>query len=200
MMNKTLNRLFAGFLPVVVDVETAGVNPQTDALLEVAACVLQLKDGQLVPGDVWHEHVTPYPGLCVHQEALDINRIIPDHPFRMALLEEEALKSLIEFVKNHCQSQSCERAILIGHNAHFDLEFLNQAYLRHNLTSPFHRFRVMDTVTLSMVHLGVSVLAKALRRTRIGYDPDQAHGALYDTIQTARLFCHLYHDRSRKAK
>ena len=35
-MSKLADR-FRGFLPVVVDVETGGFNPATDALLEVAA-------------------------------------------------------------------------------------------------------------------------------------------------------------------
>ena len=58
-----------------------------------------------VLGDGGMEYDTS-PGFVCSSRGLDINYIIPDHPFRMALLEEEALKSLIEFVKKHCQSQS----------------------------------------------------------------------------------------------
>ena len=36
---------FRGFLPVVVDVETGGFNARTDALLEIAAVLLELDDG-----------------------------------------------------------------------------------------------------------------------------------------------------------
>ena len=39
---------FRGFLPVVVDVETGGFNEQTDALLQIAAVILDMdKQGQI---------------------------------------------------------------------------------------------------------------------------------------------------------
>jgi ribonuclease T len=39
---------FRGFLPVVIDVETGGFNSQTDALLEIAAVLLDMRsDGTL---------------------------------------------------------------------------------------------------------------------------------------------------------
>ena len=37
MASKLVSNRFRGFLPVVVDVETAGFNSETDALLEIAA-------------------------------------------------------------------------------------------------------------------------------------------------------------------
>ena len=36
-MTTSIEKRFRGFLPVVVDVETGGLNPETDALLEIAA-------------------------------------------------------------------------------------------------------------------------------------------------------------------
>ena len=54
MTNETLpviGQRFRGFLPVVVDVETAGFNSQTDALLEIAAIpIIYNEEGQFVPG------------------------------------------------------------------------------------------------------------------------------------------------------
>jgi ribonuclease T len=45
-------RRFRGFLPVVVDVETGGFNSRTDALLEIAAVLIDMDDdGQLYPGE-----------------------------------------------------------------------------------------------------------------------------------------------------
>ena len=45
-----LSQRFRGYFPVVIDVETAGFNAQTDALLEIAATTLTLDEdtGQLV--------------------------------------------------------------------------------------------------------------------------------------------------------
>ena len=45
-----LKHRFRGYLPVVIDVETAGLNAKTDALLELAAITLKMDDaGNLVP-------------------------------------------------------------------------------------------------------------------------------------------------------
>ncbi len=47
---KLLKHRFRGYLPVVIDVETAGLNAQTDALLELAAITLKMDEqGYLVP-------------------------------------------------------------------------------------------------------------------------------------------------------
>ncbi len=48
---------FRGFLPVVVDIESGGFNPQTDALLEIAAVFIEMRtDGTLARG---HTHALP---------------------------------------------------------------------------------------------------------------------------------------------
>lgn len=56
-----IGQRFRGFLPVVVDVETAGFNAQTDALLEIA-CIPIVYDaqGQFVPGPAFHAHINPF--------------------------------------------------------------------------------------------------------------------------------------------
>ena len=65
------NRLgsrFRGFLPVVVDVETAGFNPKRDALLEIAAVILGYDEsGQLKPVETVACHVEPFPGANLEQ-------------------------------------------------------------------------------------------------------------------------------------
>ena len=56
-----IGQRFRGFLPVVVDVETAGFNSQTDALLEIAAIpIIYNAEGQFVPGKAHHAHINPF--------------------------------------------------------------------------------------------------------------------------------------------
>jgi len=89
-------------------------------------------------------------------------------------------------VKKH----GCQRAILVGHNAHFDLNFLNAAVARvQHKRNPFHPFSVFDTVTMAGLAYGQTVLARAAMAAGLGWDPSQAHSAVYDTAQTAKLFC-----------
>jgi ribonuclease T len=91
-------------------------------------------------------------------------------------------------VKDH----NCTRAVLTGHNAFFDLNFVNAAVARTDFKrNPFHPFSCFDTATLAGVALGQTVLAKALQVARIPFDNDEAHSALYDAQKTAELFCYV---------
>jgi ribonuclease T len=86
----------------------------------------------------------------------------------------------------------CQRAVLVGHNAWFDLTFLQMAAKRSHIKSvPFHSFTSFDTATLAAVFLGETVLAKAMRRAHIPFDVNQAHSAIYDAEKTAELFCYM---------
>lgn len=192
-LKPSLNQRFRGFLPIVIDVETAGFNAQTDALLELAAVSLAFdEDGTLVPAQTWHYHIQPFEGANLDPKALEFTGIEPDHPFRYAVSEEEALGALFTEVRQAVKEQSCQRAILVGHNAWFDLSFLLAATERTGLKrSPFHSFSSFDTATLSALAFGQTVLAKSLYAAGITFDLKQAHSALYDAEKTAELFCHI---------
>ena len=192
---------FAGYLPVVVDCETGGVNPQTDALLEIAATTLSFDDDKLLRQDVClHYHVEAFPGSVISEESLEVTQIRPDHPFRFAKDEKTCLTDLTEKIKALCQKNRARRAMLVGHNIHFDLAFLLAAYTRCGMRDqfPFHHFVVLDTVTLSAFFLRETVLARAVRRAGLSFDVDQAHSALYDVDRTAALFCHFVNRNQSK--
>jgi ribonuclease T len=196
---KKMRYRFDGYLPVVVDLETGGAHAQTDALLEMAAMLVECdQNGVFYPGKLYHCHIAPFEGACLHPEALAINRIDPYHPFRFAIDESEALSQLFAFVREALHRQRCRRALLVGHNAHFDLSFLQAAMQRSKLKekSPFHSFTVMDTATLSGLVYGKTVLAKALRAANIPFDKDEAHSAIYDTRQTTELFCKILNNQN----
>lgn len=184
-------RRFRGFLPVVVDVETAGFDPQRHALLEIAAIVIRMtEDGTLEPGPTLACHVLPFIGAELDPQALAFNKIDPYHPFRDAMAERDALNRVLNPVRKAVKTQGCNRAILVGHNAHFDLGFLKAAVERTGFKrNPFHAFSVLDTVSLAGLFYGQTVLAKAARAAGLGWDDSAAHSAIYDAEQTARLFC-----------
>ena len=77
-------------------------------------------------------------------------------------------------------------------NAFFDLGFLYAASDRSKLKNPFHQFSTIDTVSLSALVYGETVLAKAIAKAGIEFDNTQAHSALYDTVKTAELFCQIF--------
>jgi ribonuclease T len=184
---------FRGFLPVAVDVETGGFDPQRHALLEIAACIIRMdEDGRLVPAPTISCHVLPFVGSELDPRALAFNGIDPDHPFRDAVPEKEALARILNPIRKAVQSSGCNRAILVGHNATFDLGFIKAAVERTGFKrSPFHTFSVFDTVSLAGLAYGQTVLAKAARLAGLGWEDGEAHTAIYDVEQTAKLFCRI---------
>ncbi len=182
---------FRGFLPVVVDVETAGFNADTDALLEIAAVTIGMDpSGELHPQQTFAAHVEPFPGANLEQRALEFTGIDPYHPFRLAVPEREALEQVLLPVRDEVKSQGCSRAILVGHNAFFDLGFLKAAVDRTRFKkNPFHNFSTFDTATLGGLAYGQTVLARAAQAAGINWDNEQAHSAVYDAERTAELFC-----------
>lgn len=182
---------FRGFLPVVVDLETGGFNARTDALLEMAVIILAMDDeGFVHVQDTFHEHIEPFAGANLNPEALAFTGIDPHHPFRMATPERDALQRLFRPVRQAIKQQACKRAILVGHNAFFDLGFINAAVERNEIKrNPFHPFSTFDTVSLAGLAYGQTVLARAAQAAGLDWDSDEAHSALYDAERTAQLFC-----------
>jgi ribonuclease T len=184
-------RRFRGFLPVVVDVETGGFRADTDALLQIAAVLVEIDaTGRLHRGATHSYHVRPFENARLDPASLLVNKIDPWHPLRPAIDEAEALQRIFREVRAAIRAQGCRRAVLVGHNASFDLAFLNAAVTRTGIKrNPFHPFSSFDTVTLAGAALGQTVLAKAAAVAGLGWDKASAHSATYDAERTAELFC-----------
>jgi len=90
-----LARRFRGFLPVVVDVETGGLNAARDALLEIAAAFIEIgPDGTLSRGETHSFHVKPFAGSNIEPASLAVTGIDPFHPLRPAIDEKDALNRI----------------------------------------------------------------------------------------------------------
>ena len=181
-----LAKRFRGFMPVVVDVETAGFNAKTDALLEIACIpILMNDDGLLYQGEPLNAHIEPFVGANLEPSALEFTGIKVDSPLRKAIAKDEkiAIRQIFKALKEVKKQHGCRQCILVGHNAHFDLAFVNAAIARTNSKnqSPFHAFSVLDTASLSALAYGHTVLAKTCLMAGIQFDNSHAHSALYDT-------------------
>jgi len=184
---------FRGFLPVVVDVETGGFNPETDALLEMAACIIRMDDfGRLGIAETVSVHVDPFPGSNIEPKSLEITGIRLDSPLRQAVPEKEALSRIAQPVRKEIRATGCQRAILVGHNSFFDLSFINASIARTDFKrSPFHPFSSFDTATLSGLAFGQTVLSRAVQCAGLEWNESEAHSAVYDAEKTAALFCSI---------
>jgi ribonuclease T len=188
-----VSQRFRGYLPVVVDVETAGFDPKRDALLEIAVVLLEIgENGEWRRGATHAHHVEPFPGANLEKSALEFTGIDPYHPFRFAVAEEEALKTLFSPIRKAIKAYKCTRAILVGHNPAFDMSFINAAVERTGIKrNPFHAFSSFDTATLGGLAYGQTVLARAVQAAGLAWDSREAHSAIYDAERTADLFCNI---------
>lgn len=184
---------FRGYFPVIIDVETAGFNANTDALLEIAAVTLHMdEEGMLHPDQTYHAHVTPFEGANLEPAALEFNGIDPNCALRGAIDEDEAMKELCKTIRKQQKAAECQRSVIVAHNATFDQSFVNAAIERcHIKRTPFHPFVSFDTTTLSGLAVGQTVLVKACQAAGIAFDQKEAHSALYDAKKTAELFCYI---------
>jgi ribonuclease T len=191
-------RRFHGFLPVVIDIESGGFYPQTDALLQIAAVLIEIDpDGRLRRGETHSYHVRPFENSRLDPASLQVNKIDPWHPLRPAIAEDDALHRIFRAVRTAIRGHGCRRGVLVGHNAAFDLSFLNAAVTRTGIKrNPFHPFSCFDTATLAGAALGQTVLAKALAVAGLAWDKSQAHSATYDAERTAELFCFICNELS----
>lgn len=193
MSHHEIKDRFRGFLPVVIDVETAGFNAKTDALLEFAASILRMdENGELYIHETIDFKVKPFEGANLEKEALEFTGIDPFAADRDDLPEKEAISQMFSKVRKELKSTGCKRAVLVGHNAAFDHGFLNAAIDRCDIKrNPFHPFSSFDTASLSGLAFGQTVLAKACQVAGIAFSNSQAHSAAYDTEKTAELFCEI---------
>lgn len=185
---------FRTYLPVVVDVETGGFNPKTDALLEVCMITIQVDDkGMLVPKDQYSVNIRPFEGSQLVKTNIDFLGIDPFDESRNLVDEADAMKPLFKAISKEVKAQACSKAILVGHNGSFDLNFINAVAERLNYKrNPFHPFSVIDTASLGALVLGQTVLSRACISAGISFSDDHAHSAVYDTQKECELFCSMY--------
>jgi len=192
-------RRFRGYLPVAIDVETGGFKVATALVL-----IDMDGDGRLRRGATHDYHVIPFEGARLDPVSLSVTGIDPWHPLRPALPERDALQRVFREVRHAVRAYNCRRAILVGHNAAFDLAFINAAVARADVKrNPFHPFSCFDTATLAGAALGQTVLAKAITVAGLDWDADSAHSARYDAERSADLFClvcNLLRDSHRSAE
>ncbi|CAL4319905.1 ribonuclease T [Buchnera aphidicola] len=189
----SLKDRFRNFYPVVIDLETAGLNHNHDALLEIGVITLKMdKYGWLKKEKIIHFHIKPFRGSLIKTDALIFNKIDPFNPFRQAVNEKEAIQFIFNIVSQRIETNKCNKGIIVAHNANFDHSFLMAASKRCGIkNNPFHSFVTFDTATLSGLAVGQTVLARACQAFGLSFDNNKAHSALYDTLQTANLFCKL---------
>ena len=163
---------------VVFDTETTGLLPgQGDEIVQIAA--VRIVNGRRVEGEVFDTLVNPRRPIPLSSTEV--------HGITEAMVQDAPM---IEDVAARFH-KFAEGAVLIAHNAPFDMEFLRRVEPKLGL-----RFDnpVLDTVLLSAVIYGqheVHSLDALTHRLGITIPEEARHTAIGDTVATADAFLKL---------
>ncbi|KAF1305414.1 PolC-type DNA polymerase III [Enterococcus saccharolyticus] len=155
---------------VVFDVETTGLSAVYDTIIELAA--VKMHKGNVEAS--FDEFIDP--GHPLSNTTINLTGIT-DAMVKGSKSEEEVLRLFREF---------SEGAILVAHNASFDMGFLNMSYKKYGI--PEADNPVIDTLELARYlypqfkRFGLGVLTK-----KFGVSLEQHHRAIYDAEATGHL-------------
>ena len=173
---------------IYFDLETTGFNGLKDDLIEIYA-IKESSDGQFID-DI---HIYFNPGQPLPDIITKITKITDE-----MLIEKPTFVSQVDKILNFINPND----ILIGHNAkNFDLPFLNNQFLKHNIRNEHGMIQlkneVIDTMILARKIDKVNHFKKGYKlidlanRFRFNIDTNKLHGAKYDVQITKILFQHL---------
>ena len=124
---------------VAFDVETTGIDPYKDQIIELAAQRLFKKDGKLYTNQ-FHCYISLYDGHKISAEAQAVNHISEDILAEKGINIESAIAKFKDFIG--------ESSIIIAHNANFDMLFVSVAALKVGCLPFFQSKDIIDTLTV----------------------------------------------------
>ncbi|WP_369824892.1 PolC-type DNA polymerase III [Sporosarcina sp. P13] len=166
---------------VVFDVETTGLSAVYDTIIELAA--VRVRNGEII--DRFERFANPHHPLSSVTTNLTG---ITDDMVKDAPEVSEVMEEFVEFIGD---------AVLIAHNASFDMGFFYASCKRAKIDVP--AYPVIDTLELSrflypeLRNHRLNTLAK-----KFDIELTQHHRAIYDTEATAYLFLRLLTDAQEK--
>lgn len=173
---------------LVLDTETGGLSPETDALLSVG--LVDWRDGEVLRSE---EILVDAEHLACSEKALTVNNIDLDLHHAYSVTRAEAAERIRDF----CAPMG--RPVLAGHNVQFDIGFVRRLFAPDVLRKTFSH-RVLDTlqILLYLGHAGlipaeIAKLDQAMAHFGIEVTPGKRHTALADALATAELYSHLLH-------
>jgi DNA polymerase III epsilon subunit len=165
---------FDGYSYVSIDVETTGLQSRSgDRVCEIA--LVRIEGGAIA--QTFSSLVNP--GRPISRDAFEVNGIT-DEMVRDSPRFCEIAASMLERL---------EGAVLVAHNATFDMGFLEEELLRAGLALP--DMPVLDTLLLARRAYAFRNNSLGVLSRNLGIPIEREHRALADAITTARVLCAL---------
>lgn len=162
---------------IVFDTETTGLSTNSDDVIQIGA--VRIVKGRRIEGEIFDSYVNP-------------NRPIPPASTKVHGIRDDMVKGAPDFIAAAEKFyRFSKNAILIAHNAPFDL-----AFFKRDGETEERKFNhpVLDTVLLSASVFGQSMshtLDALASRLGIEIEEEVRHTALGDAIATAEVFLKL---------
>jgi len=155
----------------VFDLETTGLNPITDSIIEIGA--VKIRDGQITESFLTFVN----PGHCIPPDVTKINGIT-DAMVKDAPNISEVLPTFMQFIGDD---------VLVAHNAYsFDAKFLLYAAHKNSIEI---KNPIVDTLPLCRkLYPGFKNHKLGTIAKELCIEIDNAHRALCDATATARIF------------
>lgn len=163
---------------IIFDTETTGLDAREDRVIEFGGIELVNK---FPTGRTFHHYINPQ-GRAVHPEALAVHGISDDQLVGKPTFRELA-GELAAFL---------DGAMLVAHNANFDIGFLNAEFARLGMPAVDPGV-VIDTLALARRKhpMGPNSLDALCRRYGIDNSHREKHGALLDSELLAEVYVEL---------
>jgi DNA polymerase-3 subunit epsilon len=160
---------------ITFDVETTGLDPATDRIVELAFCAA-------TPGEITDTKALRFnPGIPIPAEATAIHGISDD---------DVCFERSFE---HHCESlfrifSACD--VVVGYNVHFDIQFLAAEFERHGLAWPQPGLRSYDAFKVYQQQRPRNLADAFEFYTGTAPDEEQLHSAGFDVDLTWQVFSH----------
>lgn len=171
---------------LVLDTETGGLDPTTDALLSVG--LVDFQDGTVLRSE---EILVDPEGLVCDPKAMAVNGIDLDVHCAYSVPRAYAARQIQDF----CRPMG--RPWLAGHNVFFDVGFVRRLFTPETLRATFSH-RVMDTMQVlgflghaGLIPEGIAKLDQAMAHFGLSMPEGKRHTALGDALVTAELYSRL---------
>lgn len=161
---------------VIFDLETTGLNPCSDYIIELAAI-----------------RVDGYGNIINTMEALiklpDMMEI-PDHISKITHIDNNLLQNQGQDVDEILNQfyEFCQDVVIVGQNVLFDMRFVINYFLHNKQCFAPIYLDLINITKFINPHLDSYKLINLVNYYQISFDQDQFHRAMYDVVQTKNCF------------